>query len=1029
MDKSSGEFVQAVTGTSGISLEHKFVAGPEELASVVEAHKTFEFDLANGQTIKFLILSEPSGGQYILICYHHIVLDGFSAIMFLKDLDEAYSGRTLVPPEQQAIDLCVKQRLTRVPEYLQDELQFWAKIHSKPADTLPLMPFSKVRNRQILRRFEVVWHDVIFDAEVTRRVKAMGSRLGVTPFHIYLSTLAAFLSRCLDVNDLNIGVMDSNRLDTEDLETFGYFMNFLPLRFSVQSKAAFSSLARQTRDMMYDALANSRAPLASIIDHLNVPRSGTHHPLFQVALNYRQDNSTRSNFGDVPIEWIDGTNLGYPYDMKFDVNDTPDGTRLCLVTQKYLYGASDAKRLVRWYEAALTAFLSDPDISIGSYPLSSPESVARAFELGKEPRLPLDVRHHTLAHQIQETAILYPDSVAITDSQGNHLTYSEMMARSAIIAAALQSTTKDRLGDRVAVLLTTGPDLACSLLAITRLGLVYVPLDPHSSTEHLQGIVSDCQPSTILCHCATKTQAGHLATAEIPIIDIEGLENETLVDEAPTRILAAPNQVGFVMYTNGTTGPPKGVLLTHSGLMNQVTGITSQFGIGREVVLQSASPESDLSLEQMFIALANGGTLVMVPQSAREDAAEMANIMLAERITYTAFGPSEYLHLLKCGFSPLKKCASWRFAFADREKVTARLRVAIRDLALPGLELISAYGPVEASISCCRARVNYHDPVEDISDITGESFRGFAMPNYSIVIVNQDLRPVPVGHPGEVCISGPGLAQGYLNRADEDVQRFIDNLFVLSGDSHQGLTRLLRTGDWGRILEDGSVHFIGPLKSKREVTIRDNQVNLDEIADVIIREASPTVLDAAVSWREESGVLVAFVTLVDESTVDMTAFLRCLRAKLPLPNYMIPDVILPVHALPKTISRRKDFNAIDTLPLPGGTLGRITTDSFSPFEMRVKRIWESLMCADRVSGLKPESDFFGVGGSSLLLIPLQAALRAEMGCNLSLPDLFQFRTIRSMAACIQGRERCVGNLGINLRQAAQSQLQCVASNP
>lgn len=571
IDPSSGDFVQAVTGRSGITLEHKFITGPEDLASVVEDHKTFEFDLANGQTIKILILSESSGSQHILICYHHIVLDGFSAIMFLKDLDEAYSGRALVPPAQQAIDLCIKQRLDRVPENLQNELQFWAKVHREPAATLPLMPFSKVRNRQILRKFDVVWHDVIFDAKVTRSVKAMGTRLGVTPFHIYISTLAAFLSRCLDIRDLNIGVMDSNRLDTDDLDTFGYFMNFLPLRFSTQPDTSFSSLAHQTRDMMYDALANSRAPLATIIDHLRVPRSGTHHPLFQVALNYRQDNSTRSSFGDVPIEWIDGTNLGYPYDMKFDVNDTPDGTRFCLVTQKYLYGASEAKRLVRLYEAALTAFLSDPNIKIGSYPL------------------------------------------------GDH----------------------------------------------------------------------------------------------------------------------------------------------------------------------------------------------------------------------------------------------------------------------------GSFGPVE---------------------------------------------------------------------------------------------------------------------SEREATIQGNTVDLDEIADIIIREGSPIVFDAAVSWREASGALVAFVICADNATGNLSTPLRRLKARLPLPIHMLPDVIVPVHALPKTSSGTKDFHAIDALAIPGDILERPKTDTFSPLETKVKGIWESLLRTGEAVDLKPSSDFFCVGGSSLLLLPLRAALQAELGCHLSLPDLFQFRTIRSVAECIQGRE-------------------------
>lgn len=203
------------------------------------------------------------------------------------------------------------------------------------------------------------------------------------------------------------------------------------------------------------------------------------------------------------------------------------------------------------------------------------------------------------------------------------------------------------------------------------------------------------------------------------------------------------------------------------------------------------------------------------------------------------------------------------------------------------------------------------------------------------------------------------------------------------------------------------MHFIRRLRREREVTIEGtiegNRANLDGIADIIIKEASPAVLDAAVSWRTKSGLLAAFVTLVDESMGDVTGFLRRLRARMPVPTYMIPDVILPVNSLPKTFSGRKDFHAIDMLPLPEGTFGRTRTDSFSPFEMRVKSIWESVVGKDQVPNLKPESEFFCAGGSSLLLMHLQTALHAELCCNLSLPDLFQFRTIRSMAACIQGR--------------------------
>lgn len=199
------------------------------------------------------------------------------------------------------------------------------------------------------------------------------------------------------------------------------------------------------------------------------------------------------------------------------------------------------------------------------------------------------------------------------------------------------------------------------------------------------------------------------------------------------------------------------------------------------------------------------------------------------------------------------------------------------------------------------------------------------------------------------------------------------------------------------------MHFIGRVENDREARIQGDRVNLDEIAEVIIREASPAILDAAVSWREESLVLAAFVTLADESNDNIDVFLRRLKATLPLPTHMLPEVILSVRTLPRTLNGRKDFNAINKLVLPEGILDRMTAESLSPLKMRVKSIWENCICADPAADLKPESDFFCAGGNSLLLIPLQAASQSELGRSLSLPDMFQFRTIRSMAACILGR--------------------------
>lgn len=990
MDQSSREVVQGVRATSGVIFEHKIINGPEELDAEMKAHERFAFDLAKGRVLKFLVLSESPTRQYILVAFHHIVLDSVSGIVFLKDLDTAYSGGTLVPPAQQAIDLCLKQKVNSIPS--KDKLKFWANMFKTSMAPMPLLPWSRVSNRQIMRPFQVVYRGVVLDPQVTSRVKVLSARLNVTPFHVYLSTLVAFLSRCLGVEDLPIGFMDSNRADVED-GAVGYFMNTLPLRYATQRQSSFASLVQQTRDLVFAALTNA-APLSAIVDHLKVPRSADHHPLFQTTLNYRLDNSTRSHFGDVEVEWIDGTTPSYPYDLKLDVNDTPDGTRLLLITQKYLYDASDANRILHWYERALDGFLSNPDMPINSCCLSTPQDITEGLALGNGQQSTVEWPN-TLAHRISEMASLYPDSIAVKDTSGHQLKYSTMMERSQQIAESMKSTGV-KPGLRALVLLTGVPEVASALIAVMRLGLVYVPVDPRSSPELLHNTLSDCEPSIILCHEATESQAQGLASEDIAIVNIGKLADQKLTGQENNEILAQSNQDGFVIYTSDIT--PKGVLLTHSAVMSQIWSISSEFGLGRETVLQQGSLGSAAAFKQMLIALANGGTLVIGLHDVSSNAAEVASTVLAEGVTLTALTPSEYLSVLQHSHDILKGCYSWRFALSHGKKVPSRLRRAFKDLEHPSLELINLYGPTEAGFVSIGGRVNYHNA--DSGDQEQRTI-GHVMPNCSVVVLDQDLHALPTGYPGEIAISGLGLAQGYIHRPDENTKNFIESPFSSPGDIIPGCSkRLFRTGDKGRILENGSVEVIEPLGGGKLVSVRGHQAQLDDIASVIVREGSPVILDAVVSWREGPEVLIAFVTFAEEPPMPKTLYLDRLRVKLPLSSSLIPDYILSIESIPLTLNGTKDFVAIDDLAFPEKVADSPTT--FSPIENRVKKAWEPFLSSGEVLNLNPESNFFEVGGNSFLLIDLQSALRNEFGCKLAIPDLFQFSTIRGMAWRIEG---------------------------
>ncbi|KAJ4386024.1 hypothetical protein N0V93_008915 [Gnomoniopsis smithogilvyi] len=993
MNKSSGEVVQGVQATSGITFEHKIIKGPEDLDAEMKAHEKFAFDLAKGQVLKFLVLSESPTRQYILVCFHHIVLDSVSGIVFLKDLDTAYTGGTLTPPTQQAIDLCVKQKANNNPS--KDKLDFWGSMFKSSLAPMPLMPFSRVTNRQVMRPFKVVYRGVVLDPQITSRVKVLSARLNVTPFHVYLSTLVAFLSRCLGIQELPIGFMDSNRADVEDAVTVGYFMNTLPLRYALQKQSTFASLVQQTRDMVFAALTNA-SPLSSIVEHLNVPRSADHHPLFQATLNYRLDNSTRSNFGDVPVEWIDGTTPSYPYDLKLDVNDTPDGTRLLLITQKYLYDASDANRILQWYERALTGFLSDPNLPIGSCCLSTPQDEVDCITLGRGPQSTVSWPS-TLAHRIFEMASLYPESTAVKDASGHSLTYSAMMGNSQQIAASLQNTGA-RPGARVVVFLTSVADVASALIATMRLGLVYVPVDPRKSPDILHTIVSDCEPSIILCHGTTMSQVNRLASRGITVINIEDPVDRKLSDDDDTEIFAEPDQDGFIIYTSNPE--PMGVLLTHSAVVSDIWSMSSEFGLARETVLQHGELGSSMSLKQILIALANGGTLILAPQDVESDAAGIARAVRTEGVTLTALTPSEYFSVFQHNRDMLKTCSAWRFAFSHGEKMTSRLRSAFRDLALPSLGLFNLYTAPELGLLSIGGKVNY---LESVSD-TEEGVSGRVMPNCSVLVVDHDLKPLPVGYPGEIVISGVGLAKGYVNRPGEESRRFIENPVSLPDDISRCTRRHFRSGDKGRILEDGSVEVIGPLDGGKMVNIRGHPALLDDIAPVIVREGSPFILDAAVSWREGPGVLVAFITFAEEPLMPKETYLDHLRVKLPLSTNLIPDHIVSTGSIPLTLDGQKNWSAIDDLAIPEKVGDSTSTTKISLIENRVKRVWEAVLPSGQALNLETDSDFFHVGGNSFLLINLQSGLQDEFGSRLAIPDMFQFRTIRGMARRILADE-------------------------
>ncbi|KAK7973237.1 hypothetical protein PG988_007371 [Apiospora saccharicola] len=971
----SGNLVQSIMTESTVRLISfdivegisKEMAIAKALTDVHEHH----FDLENGKTVRPVLLRFSTTDHCLIIGTTHLVMDGLSTQLFLTDLMRSYNYTEEILNPFQYSEHVQDQRHTMDSGEFQMMLRFWQDQYPDFPPPLPILSVSSAKTRGSLAKYSDDKAEVLISPRVKAQIQEVCRRYRATPFHFYLACYRALLMRYSVPSDVAIGVATSNRTAAQ-ASSIGVYNNVLPLRFFNNVHNNFEDTLRETRSIVYASLEHSQLPFQAMMEG--------------------QGQRKKLVFGDLMVEPLAGVVSKTGYDLALDLTDDPDGD--CLVTligRTDLYQKREAEILVKSYEILVKAFAVEP-----SAPISAPrmyEHDASMLSLGfgqgqlRESQWP-----ETLVHRIDTISRLSPDSVAIEESQGRVTTYGELERLSSSIAMSLVASGA-AFESKVATLQEPTARWVASLVAIMRIGAIYIPLDLSQPWNRLAAITNECEPEFLLLDEAAKLEFHQLQRPDMLPIDVSNLD---LLPQAPLPIAATARGQAMILFTSGSSGTPKGISLRHDGIRNWIEPAQELYGIGAETVLQQSGCAFDMSLEQILFALCFGGSLVLLQRSLRGDACAIAEFIAQKGITFTVATPTEYGTWLEHGRTDYLAESGWRVAVSGGEPVTNRLVTRFRDMTKADLRLFNTYGPTETTVIATGMEVRYND--DDSMGPDGAPAAGHPLPNYSVYVVDEQLELVPPGVQGEILIGGPGVADGYLNNQVLTSERFVEDIFATNEAKAQGWTMMHRSGDLGRWAANGALCIEGRITGDTQVKLRGIRIDLREVEDAILKQARGYLSEAVVSARsstpEPSGA---------------RKLLQHILASLPLPKYMHPAVIIPLSRMPTNNNSKLDRKAISQLPLEED-LAKVDGVENEPTELtepetRLQEAWlKVIQVTFPISRpIMAETDFFHVGGTSLLLLNLRTAIRQSFDVQLRVVDMIEASTLGDMARLIQSK--------------------------
>nr|MDZ8004741.1 amino acid adenylation domain-containing protein [Nostoc sp. DedSLP05]MDZ8101218.1 amino acid adenylation domain-containing protein [Nostoc sp. DedSLP01] len=958
------------------------------------------FDLASSPLIRASVVKLTEVEHVFLLTVHHIVYDGWSLGVLMRELATVYSAicNNLSPelPELpiQYADFAIWQRKWLQKEVLQRQLDFWKQL-LKNAPTLLELPTD--RPRPAIQSFRGAHKNVEFSVELSQALSDFSRKERATLFMTLLAAYATLLYRYTRQEDILVGtpIANRDRLELEGL--IGFFINTLVLRTDLSDNPSFQQLLSRVRQVTLQAYAHASLPFEELVKALQPQRDLSHTPLCQVIFALENEPMSELELTGLTVSPFSTERTTAKFDLALSMQNTATGLVGVWQYNTDLFDASTIERMSGHFQTLLAGIVANPEEQISQLPLlTAPEQQQLLIEWN---RTEADYPSNRCIHQLfEEQCLRTPNAVAVAFGD-EQLTYYELNCRANQLAHYLKSLgagTDVLVGLCVERLSKTlpkaSPLMVIGLLAILKAGGAYVPLDPEYPTERLSFMLDDTQVPVLLTQKQLLDRLPATAATLVFIDEIWSQLDQNHQQNPVTSVTAS--HLANVIYTSGSTGKPKGVMVEHRGLVNLAQAQIQSFSVDSSSrVLQFASLSFDACIWEILMSWGAGATLYLGTKDSIMPGLPLMERLRDDGITHVTLPPSALAVL------PTEELPELQTIVVAGEACPAEL---IKKWSV-GRNFFNAYGPTEASVCATIAKCTPQDEKITI---------GRPIANAQIYILDSQLQPVPMGVPGEMYIGGAGLARGYLNRTDLTQEKFIPHPF-----SDQAHSRLYKSGDLARYLPDGNIEFLRRIDN--QVKIRGFRIELGEIEAVLSQHEDVRV--CAVIPREDTRGdkrLVAYVVAQQGYTPTISELRQFVKAKLP--DYMVPNAIVILESLPLTPNGKVDRRA-----LPAPDLQSHRTDKYvaprNPIEEILAQIWAQVLKVELVGVY---DNFFELGGHSLLATQVVSRIRTLFKVELPLRDLFATATLAELAQVIEKLQQ--QNLELSappiLRRAENAQL-------